>query len=79
MYYRTVVQVEVLSETPFEDQFPHENLTYIAREIYDGDCSGRVEVMQSDELNGVAMAKALIAQGSDPGFFGLDKDGNKVE
>jgi len=25
------------------------------------------------------MAKALIAQGSDPEFFGLDKNGNEVD
>jgi len=78
-YYRTLVQVEVLSETPFEEQFPDENLTYIAREIYDGDCSGTVEVVQSDEISGAAMAQRLLNQGSDPGFFSLDEDGNEVE
>lgn len=47
--------------------------------ITEGGCSGRVEEKGRDVLDGLAVARALIAQGSEPGFFGLDADGDDLE
>ncbi len=77
-YYRTVVEVVVLSDTPYEELFPHDNLAFIAREISDGDCVGAVTVTKQETTDGATMAKALYAAGSEPSFFMLDNDGNEV-
>ena len=67
-FYRTVIQVEILSEEPYCG----ESLTDIDDDITDGDCSGRiVDVVRNEEHDGAAMATLLQAQGSDPDFFRL--------
>jgi hypothetical protein len=66
-YYRTVVQVEILSQTPYEFQ----TLEHLAADLTDGDCSGQVKVVSSQVVNGKQMAKLLFKQGSDPEFFSL--------
>jgi len=48
-------------------------------ELTQGDCSGKVEETSSQCLSGKKVAKELIAQGSDPGFFQLDENGNNLE
>ena len=73
-YHRTVIQVEVLSEEPYE----FENLGNLAYDIEEGDCSGSASIVEIKELTGKQMAKALKSQGSDPEFFQLDKDGNSI-
>lgn len=75
-FYRQVVTVEILSE---ELKDFDNDLEAIAAAITDGDCSGVVSVEVSDEVDGLAMARLLAAQGSDPGFFMLDEEGNDVE
>jgi hypothetical protein len=77
-YYRTVIQVEVLSEYPLNEMFQND-LAAIAYAISEGDCSGEVTVTDSSELTGEEVAEALIAQGSDPGFFMLNDDGSDME
>ena len=75
-FYRTVIQVEVLSEEPYHCG----NLKRIDQDISDGDCSGRLsEVVRNEVVDGPAMAKLLQAQGSDPGFFRLDDEGNDTD
>jgi len=71
-FYRTLVTVEVLSEEPYCP----ETLEEVARDICDGDCSGDWTHEKSIEVDGPTMAKLLIKQGSDPGFFQLDENGN---
>jgi hypothetical protein len=77
--YRTVIEVEVLSEKPLEefDAFDPERLGYM---ICERDCSGKIICTHgSQELNGKQMAEALIEQDFDPEFFGLDAQGNALE
>ena len=70
-FCKTVIQVTVLSEGPFE----YENLNDVYNAITEGDCSGEVKTVEACYLNGKQAAEALIAQGSDPEFFKLDKNG----
>jgi hypothetical protein len=75
--YRTVFSFEVLSEEPLDTGTAfHEIVT----ETIQGDMSGNVQVVKQNEVvTGKRAAKLTIAQGSDPEFFGMDKDGNKLE
>lgn len=76
-YYKTTFMVEVLSEgKPFPDAASLHNIAYA---IEEGDCSGVTKMVSQKELTGKQAAKALKAQGSDPGFFDLDEDGNKLQ
>jgi hypothetical protein len=70
-FYRTVIEVEVLSEEPYDPQ----TLGGIAHDIMNGDCSGQWEVKENMEVDGPTMAKMLQEQGSDPEFFQLTEDG----
>lgn len=77
-YYRTVYQVEVLSEEKFDDGGGM-SLTDIDEAITNGDCSGRVTtIVDNQAVSGKEMVKLLKAQGSDPEFFQLDKEGNDL-
>lgn len=64
-YYRTIIQVEVLSESPYGVT----NLEDIAYDIDQGGCSGVVKIVSSEEVSKEQMAELLIAQGSDPEFL----------
>jgi len=70
-YFRTVFQIEVLSEgTPIEEDM---DVYAIAMAIGDGDCSGKTSVVLTQGLSAKEAAAALESQGSDAGFFqGLD-------
>jgi len=74
-FYRTIVTVEVLSEQPLKV----DDLDDLHHAITTGDCSGKVDFGNSEEVDGPTMAKLLMAQGSDPEFFQLDEHGNPVE
>ena len=75
-FYKTVFKVEVLSEdTPAGDL----ELSEVAHEIIYGECSGVTSVESVTELTPKQAAEALIEQGSDPGFFMLDDEGNPTE
>jgi hypothetical protein len=74
-FYKTVLKVVVLSEEPFE----WDSLEGVATAITDGGCSGDVKEVGSVLMSGREAAKALMDQGSDPGFFRLDEDGEDVE
>ena len=75
-FYRTVVQIEVLSEEPLSNEIDIGSLYY---DITEGDCSGSTEVITRENVNGKRIADLLSAQGSDPQFFQVDNDGNDVE
>ena len=74
-FYRTCVVVEVLSEYPYNPQ----TLKQVAYDIDEGDCSGVWSAVPNIEITPQEAAKNLLEQGSDPEFFGLDKDGNFLE
>lgn len=75
-YYKTVIQMEVLSEEPIGDA----DMQTILHQTTDGDWSGKnTTIVQDEALSGKQMADALREQGSDPEFFQLDEDGNEIE
>ena len=71
-FHRKVLEIEILSEWPYEAV----GLEQIANDITYGDCSGKWVVKVNEEIDGPRMAQLLLAQGSDPGFFQLDNEGN---
>lgn len=75
-FYKTVVTVTVLSEEPL---CRGTDLKDIAHQIIEGDWSGEVDVGNSKEVTASEVAKLLEEQGSDPGFFRLDSEGNDVD
>ena len=74
-FFRTVVEVEVLSEDVTAEGY---SLETIAGEIQLGDWSGRVTFKSAEALTSKQAAEALQAQGSDPEFFSLDREGNDI-
>lgn len=75
--YRTVIQIEILSDEPFTEG---QNLNDIEYEITEGHCSGNIETKVSNEiLEGKPAADSVRAQGSDPEFFRMDIEGNELE
>jgi hypothetical protein len=74
-YYRTIIQVEVLSEEPIGDV----SMSEIIHNAQDGDWSGKnTTITQDEELSGKQMAEALLDQGSDPEFFQIDEEGEEI-
>ena len=71
-FYRTVVQAEVLSESPI-GEVELDTLHYM---ITEGDCSGHVKTLLQEELDGKQAAEALLNQASDPSFFSLTENGD---
>lgn len=76
-FHRYVVRVEILSED--ELNLSAMGLSGISYAITEGDCSGDYEIAEHQKVDGATMAKLLIAQGSDPGFFQLTENGNDEE
>ena len=75
-FYRTVIQIEVLSEEPYSST----DLEKINSDITEGHQSGLVTlVVDSEELDSKICAEKLQAQGSDPEFFSLDIHGHDTE
>ena len=74
-FYKTVIQVEILSEEPIGDMTDLDTIHY---ETTYGRWSRSTAVKKQITMNGLAMAKALIAQGSDPEFFMLDANGENI-
>jgi hypothetical protein len=63
-----VIKIEVLSE----ERYALHSLEQVAYDITEGDCSGQWFIESAEEVDGPTMARLLLAQGSDPGFFGLE-------
>lgn len=75
-FYRTVIEVEVLSEEPFM----FDTLEQVHYSITEGHCSGTVTPrITNEEIDGPAMARLLLAQRSDPEFFDLTDEGEDVD
>ena len=75
-FYRQVFEIEVLIEG---EPLQSPNLEEIRYQITEGHCSGVVEETVCREVTSREMASLLWAQGSDPGFFMLDEDGNDIK
>lgn len=75
-FYRTVIQVEVLSE----EHFSFGNLADIHYAVKEDDCSGGLTtVIDNQGIDGPQAAKLLVNQGSDLAFFNLTEEGEDVE
>ena len=75
-FYRTVIQIEVLSEEPYSET----DLNQVADDITNGHQSGKVDIIvDSEEMDGKTAANKLKEQGSDPEFFCLDDHGHDTE
>jgi len=64
-FYKTIIQVEVLSEEPFQ----WNNLSDVNDAITDGNCSGKVTEISSKTLNAEEVREALTEHRTDPDFF----------
>lgn len=71
-FYEPEVKFKVLSEQPIPEGM---SLEGIAHECIYGDWSMGNSTHKQKELNGKQAARALINQGSDPGFFQLTDKG----
>jgi hypothetical protein len=70
-YYRTVIQIEVLSTDPTPRDA---ELETVAWQIREGDWSGDTTIVSVEEVDAQRMAELLIAQGSDPEFLLGDEE-----
>jgi hypothetical protein len=68
-FYKTVVTIEILHEEPLSASMSLEDIEYL---ITEGHCSGEVSVGLAYEMTEDEMRAALISQGSDPEFFGIE-------
>ncbi len=74
-FYRSVIEIEVLSEEPRV----FETLDDLEHEIVYGDCSGLiVDKILNQVIDAKTCARRLLAQGSAPEFFNLDEAGNET-
>jgi len=75
-FYKTVIQVEILSEEPYSSPTTLDQIHY---DITFGDCSGYLSLLTSQELSRKDFIEEVFKQGSDPGFFNLQEDGTDLE
>lgn len=76
-FYKTVIVLEILSERePVPDDA---GLKEIAHNVLDGPWSYTTTSQTSEEITGEQMANLATEQGTDPGFFRLDEDGNNTD
>lgn len=70
--YKTVIQIEVLSEEPYEGNV----LDDIYYDITEGHCSGiLVDIARSQLLEVEDSVKEVKKHGTSPEFFGMDEHG----
>jgi hypothetical protein len=75
-FYRTIIQIEVLSEEPYSST----DLEKVNDDITNGHQSGRVTIeLDSEVMDSKTCVKKLKEQGSDPEFFCLDAHGQDTE
>lgn len=68
-FYRTVIEVEVLTNEPYVPG----SLEEVQYDITEGHASGAWDITASEEVTKERMAALLEAQGSDPDFL-IDPD-----
>lgn len=70
--YRSVIQIEVLSDYPYD--FIGLDLTH--EDITDGDCSGKTKVLHLNQvIEGLDAVKAVKDHNINPDFFLMDDEG----
>jgi hypothetical protein len=75
--YKTVIQLEFLSEEPFDVNSDLENLIY---EGYEGDLSMyRAPIMSNKPIKGKRAVAELEKHSSSFEFFEMDEEGNKID
>lgn len=75
--YKTIIQVEILSEEPISDDFCH-NLSRVSYEITSGDMSGLISTIASNiEVEGEGAVRECNIHGTSTDFFMMDEDGNE--
>lgn len=75
VYFRTVLVVEVLTRTEaFNGDFAE-----LAATCIDGDASGDIKMRVVERCGEAEMAALLVAQGSDPGFLGIEADTHETD
>jgi len=74
-FYKTVYEIEVLSEEKIPEWMSVEEIAY---EITSGGCSAVFNHIKTQELTGKECAEELMNQGSDPEFFQIDENGNEL-
>ena len=76
MYYKSEIKITILSQEKLGDM----TLREIDYAITYGECSGHLlTTLDNEEVDSATMAILLQEQGSDPAFFGLDEEGNRLE
>lgn len=74
--YRTVIEIEVLSEEPIDENWSIED---IEEECNSGSFSGVHDwKVKNQEVRGLEAVKLTQAQGSSIDFFGMDENGNDI-
>ena len=66
-YYRTLIQVEILSD----DIYDFKNLEEVAYDIDQGDCSGKSQVLKQESIDEQEMVWFCDQHGTNPTFFGI--------
>jgi hypothetical protein len=74
--YRTVIQIEVLSDEPYNGS----DLETIAYDITDGHCSGLIsDVTRNQILEGSDAVAEVRKHGTDLEFFDMDENGTELD
>lgn len=76
-FYRTIVSIEILSED--EPYGEGQTLADIDYAITEGHCSGKITTESTLEVTPQQMVALLLAQGSDPSFLMLNKNGKTIK
>lgn len=75
--YRSVIQIEVLSEEPIPDEM---TLNDIEDECNTGSFSGVHDwKVRNEKVEGIEAVKLTQAQGSSIDFFSMDENGNEID
>jgi hypothetical protein len=75
--YRTLIQVEVLSEEPIPEDM---TLDQIEEECNTGSFSGVHDyIVRNKKVKGIEAVTLVLKQGSSPDFFQMDENGNDLK
>jgi hypothetical protein len=75
--YRNTFIVTILSEEMLSGD---ENLATMHEQMINGDWSGVIkDIKRNEPLKGAQAVNAILAQGSDPEFFRMDRQGNELK
>ena len=75
--YKTIIQVEILSEEPIDSSLSLSDIDY---HITDGHCSGQLKTVSSnEEIVGKVAVEACREHGTSTEFFMMDGAGNEID